>query len=168
MGYPYHTLVTPAILLDNPGITREEYIQLLDRVHTHSLYEFGKGCRWSSVKRKVEDNCYHKGIKGLAELLNLTTTQQWRDFNEVGSDRNGLVIRPPEYFPDDRSGKIVHKVWVHEKNVLESEREVEEISWGKLKVGEVWEEVMMGSERGVVQKIFFLDFVLLQLHTLQD
>ncbi len=106
MGFPYHTLVPAAILLDNPGITREEFVQLLHQteVYTGSIESYYAGReKWDGYfkqlsaeeKRKLikgqnrirwdlrgveryygEFEDFHAGIYGLSRLLNLEFSPQ--------------------------------------------------------------------------------------------
>ena len=61
MGYPYNELIAPAILLTNPGITREEFIKLLDETHSSCIHEYRPGDPWDYYV--YEDEIYHRGLE---------------------------------------------------------------------------------------------------------
>jgi len=80
MGYAYHYLIPPAILLDNPGITRNEFVEQLvgdnsyQREFQMSLEEEGTfpDCQWDLEGFDNEGNDYsrnHMGLHGLAETV---------------------------------------------------------------------------------------------------
>jgi len=157
MGYPYHTLVTPAILLDNPGITREEYVQLLDKVHTFSNYNFKRKARWTPASRYF-DSCFHEGLEGLGKLLLLESSKKYIEFNQIKIDEYGLELFPPEYrvFEEGEGARKqkLYNVLVREKHILEQDKEVTEHSFHELKVGKVWEDVFeFSGNKGIVKKI---------------
>jgi len=63
MGFPYESLIPPAILLDTDGLTREEFAK--------KLFIFEK----SMVN-------IHHGLHGIATLLHLPVTEQYKTFLE--------------------------------------------------------------------------------------
>lgn len=71
MGYPYHKLIAPAILFKNPGITREEFVEILDQTHSPLFREYAEEEPWDYYDEKFEDERYHSGLEGLAQFLGL-------------------------------------------------------------------------------------------------
>src|SRR3989344_1701856 len=132
MGFPYNELIPPAILLDNPGITKEEFVRLLDKTHSFSFCEFEKEDPWNcSAHIEYEDKKYHQGLEGLACILNLEYSEQYKKFHKNSVDEYGLNIRPPFFRPinekeQDGPGykfKVIH----HVKNVLDEPKRVKEL-----------------------------------------
>lgn len=159
MGFPYNELIAPAILLDNPGITREEFIKLLNKVHSFSIYEFKEGDPWNcKAYMKHEDKEYHQGLEGLAHILSLECNKQYKIFKKHSVDEYGLFIRSPYCLPLDKKQKensgYKFEVICHIRNILGESQVVRELSWGKLKVGDMWEECQLGEDKGLVGKIF--------------
>lgn len=68
MGYPYAELVAPAILLNNPGLTKEEFAGLLDETRSSDFREFSQADPWDSHDEK---DPRQKGLEGLADALSL-------------------------------------------------------------------------------------------------
>ncbi len=159
MGYPYNKLIAPAILRDNPGITKEQFIELLDQTHSTSLHEYEKTSSWSSYKPNYEDMVYHNGLEGLANLLNLKLRRKFNSFTKPRVDEHGLRVRAPELIPGETTNYTIGKdavrkpqITLHKKNVVEKPKRIKSLSWDKLKIGEVWEHCM-GGDRGIVLKI---------------
>lgn len=71
MGFPYNGLIPAAVLLDNPGITKEEFVELLDNCRTASIGSVSKKARWGSFCSRAEDKGLHSGLYGLAQILKL-------------------------------------------------------------------------------------------------
>ena len=99
MGYAYDELVAPAILFKNPGITKEEFVKLLDLTHTPYLwYRSTLDQAWDYYDPENVNERYHSGLEGLAHLLNLPNTEQFCRFQETRYDENDLQIDPPTLF----------------------------------------------------------------------
>ncbi len=157
MGFPYHELVPPAILFSNPGITREEFVELLDKTHATTLHEFKYKDSWKK-KSKLIATGHHEGLGGLAGLLGLPRTSDFLKFQSPTYDLNNLPIQSPFLLPlnedDGFFPTFRYCLAIHEKNNLLDTKKVKELAWDKLKEGDIWEEVMMGYERGLVTKIY--------------
>lgn len=160
MGYPYYELVPVAILLDNPGITKEEFIELLDQTHASTFAEYKENPRWDYYVKKYDEIRHHEGLAGLAEILNLKLTKKFKEFQKPKKDDNGLYIKAPEFWNEiisehllgEEGGRKPHVV-MHTKNIVGKPKKVNEIAWEKLKPGDVWTECQIGERRGLVEKI---------------
>jgi hypothetical protein len=152
MGFPYNKLVAPAVLFSNPNITKEEYVELLNQTHSSCFRQYSPNDQMDYYDPRMDDNYYHGGLAGLAGLLRLKKTDEYVKFQAPTSDENNLLIRPPLMLPAWEEDNHAYEVSIHEKNIVESPRVVEEISCEKLEAGSIW-ECMMGSERGIVTKI---------------
>ncbi|MFH1650001.1 MAG: hypothetical protein ABIA93_05610 [Candidatus Woesearchaeota archaeon] len=75
MGRPNNRLVPAAILLDNPGINRDEFVHLLNQVRSTAICEYNLEHPWDSCGilegHDFEDSEYHRGPHGLATILDL-------------------------------------------------------------------------------------------------
>jgi hypothetical protein len=124
MGFPYNDLVTSAILFGNPGITREELVELLANTHSASTYEYGPDEPWDSYTPESQDDLYHRGLGGLAGLLGLKVSRYFEglvldESGEIKEDSNGLVFdEPHSWWSADRNDPDHYHVIVHEENVL--------------------------------------------------
>jgi hypothetical protein len=153
MGYTFNDLVAPAVLFDNPGITREEFVMLLDETHSSFIHEYKENDAWDYYTKFTEDKRFHEGLKGLASILGLGYSQEFIRFKEPRKDENGFSIRGPNMYPAPDGASHKFDVYIHEKTIFEEPKLVEASSWDKLKIGSVWEETMMGSERGIVLEV---------------
>ena len=80
MGYANNEFIVPAILLDNPGATKEDLARLLFRVNSEER-EFGKRARWDlhGINRNYNRNnsaeikceLFHRGLFSVATVLHL-------------------------------------------------------------------------------------------------
>lgn len=156
MGYPYNGLIAPAILLTNPGISGERFVELLDQTHSSCFREYKHDEPWDYYEEELEDESYHKGLRGLASVLCLEYSKKFKKFDKIKRDEYGLGIKPPFSWELDENekNKYKFKVVVHEKNVIENLETTTEISWGKLNVGDIWQECNMGFETGFVREIY--------------
>ena len=159
MGYLYYELIPEAILLDNPGITKEEFVKLLDKTHSSKFREYKEDPRWDYHDPRDDIQEHHNGLEGLAQTLNLEHTKEFTEFQTPKEDENGLYIRPPMFIPGEQAEEMIERagrkphVIVHIKNIIHKPKEVEQLSWEKLKPGDIWEECQMGMEKGLVEKI---------------
>ena len=164
MGYPYNELVAPAVLLANPGITREKFAALLDQTHSSSFKEYQQSEAWDYYDARFEDNLYHRGLEGLAHILSLEYSEPYKEFiapPNPKTDENGLLIHPPRNFssvPHIGTVEDIVKsrfvVIVHKRNIVEPRMRTTRYSWDRLSIGSIWEEVQLGEEMGIVTKIF--------------
>jgi len=154
MGYPYNDLIAPVVLMNNPGITREEFVMLLDKTHSSNIYEYKTEELMDSYTEKNEDWKYHDGLKGLADILGIQYSQQFKKLQISRIDKNGLVVHAPYVLPGEINANYKFEVVVHEKNVFEEPKIEESVSWNKMGVGDIWEHPMGGSMPGLVLKIY--------------
>lgn len=138
MGYSYSELIPPAILLDNPRITRKEFVRLLSNINASGPE-------------------YHKGLHGLASILRLHSNKKVKS---TDIDEHGIPLSPPHfsvnsYRHNERWTPPKFKVVVHVRNEVEPVRRVKKGSSGRLKVGKDWvEEFIFPKEKGLVLAIF--------------
>lgn len=92
MGYPHDGLIPPAILLDNPGITRTEFVELLNKTNS-TPFDVKKHARWDCYGR-IEIPCYHKGLHGLAEILKLAYRDEFTRLGKEEVTPNGIIYPP--------------------------------------------------------------------------
>lgn len=153
MGAPYHGLIPAAILLDNPGITREEFIKLLDETHAPVSVK-----KWYSVG-KSEYEEYHGGLHGLGIILHLKKTDKFNEFNKPKYDENKLEIFPPRLniIRNRKKGTWLppkFRVGLHIENIVSNEiEEIEAPSFDKLKKGDVWTDPLLEYEQAIVVRI---------------
>ncbi len=131
MGEANAILIPAAILLDNPGITREEFAELLGKTHATNL-------------DVVDGKFNHTSLYGLARILNLDKTRKYKNRKEYRLDKNGLRLFYPSLDVKQRKKK---KLWIqpqlnvncHLENRLEDKvKEDEGFSNYRLEVGDIW------------------------------
>jgi len=123
MGYPYHELIPAAILLDNPGLTKEEFAKLLESTHYSEFTQFHENDPWDSYSNPIlsEDfSLRYKGPYYLASVLTLPFRNEFLDFKKETMDEHNLTVYPPFLSLDGT------RVRVHERNVLGDEEVVED------------------------------------------
>ena len=153
MGFPYNELVAPAVLWINPGITREEFVKLLDETHSADFHEY-KDESWDYHSENTDDPMFHRGLGGLASILGLENNPKFNDFQQARQDENDLWLPPPQMLPARDGADYKYDVTVSEKYVFEEPQMAESCSWDRLSVGEVWTEPQIGCKRGIVLEIF--------------
>ncbi len=156
MGYAYDELIAPAVLFDNPGLTKKEYVNLLAQAHPSSFHEYEYDYPWGSFKEDpLTEQTYHNGLEGLANILGIEFSKSYDEFMVRRKDENGLSINPPfrcTLREEDR--KALNKKWevlVHLENKIDAETVVKEISYDQLKEGEIWRD--WAGEVGLITKI---------------
>ena len=158
MGYPYNDLIAPAILFKNPGITKEEFVELLNNTHSACYKEYKPNEAWDFYDPKFEDKRYHEGLEGLACILQIDYTPQYEEFQKRKRDENEIFLEPPIIVPTKK--EVIDKTGFRFEAYLNPENKIEPVkrrqysSWNKLGVGDIWEEVMMGNDFGIVTKIY--------------
>jgi hypothetical protein len=70
MGYFYSELIPPAVLFNNPGLNREEFIEALEEVRSSGM-EIDRSLPLDSYDKSDFLNDYNKGLLGLAYILRL-------------------------------------------------------------------------------------------------
>ena len=137
MGFPNIYHIAPAILYMNPGITRDEYLTLLDKTHGSSwTYHFGDGSEkvpLTYYDPTQEDSLFHS-LSGLASLLELGYSEEYNAFREKKFDTNGLPIEPMFFYPDSPE-KGQYTVFIHEKNKLDTEKQITFFGARRIKPG---------------------------------
>jgi hypothetical protein len=100
MGAPNNWLIPPAVLYNNPGITREEFVQLLDETRTgYGTISFHDINNWLRVPWNFigdEEGDYHKGIHGLAEILGLEKSINFKAIEWKDRDLRGAWLDSPD------------------------------------------------------------------------
>jgi hypothetical protein len=92
MGYPYHELVVPAILFDNPGLTKEELARERDQVLTSSIVPFKETDAWNSHQ---EIGGWERiGLERIAAEMRIGLSQK---FTRKEKDGNGVLVEPVAY-----------------------------------------------------------------------
>jgi len=150
MGYGYNVLVAPAVLLANPGISREEFVELLGKTHSSYFYEYRYKDAWDYYSSKTEDRLYHRGLEGLARILGLRYSKRFIEFQKPRVDENGLMLKAPELIPFGERHHYNFIVWMHEKNSFDEPLDKKLVSRKKLKEGDVWYDRFDGYDGGVV------------------
>lgn len=96
MGAPNHELIPAAILYEHPGLTRDEFIQALDDTRCCDMLTCSPQCDWNDYGGEHENDTYHRGIFGLAEILGLQRTRYKTLFQQM-CDETGFN-QMPRYF----------------------------------------------------------------------
>ncbi len=161
MGFPNTELIAPAILWNNPGITKEEFAELLDNTHSSSKREYKPDEAWGYYDPEREDSRFRNGLERLALILGIKESKEYREFQSPSKpclDKNGLVISPPRLLPlaglEEEFGGNSYAVVVHEENVLYNTQKVHRWSYARLKVGEVCKEPTGTGGEGIVREIY--------------
>ncbi len=152
MGYVYEGAVAPAILFRRPGLTRDEFIYFLDQVHV-SPGEVGTDDAWDSYNKRYEIKRYHDGIEGLAHNLCLGMTKEFLRFVKPRKDRKGIPINAPLLALPGWKGKAGYRVDLHTKNHLGKPEAKNDLSYGRIGIGELWIDGALG-QTGLITRIF--------------
>jgi hypothetical protein len=163
MGMPNNDLIPAAILFRNPGITRHEFVELLNRTRSTSWREYGDEDPWNSYGQKDsiadwgEDEHFHWGLIGLAEsILRLKHSEDYERYLTPSRYENRL--------PKPAKALLVHpwkkdEIWMPPAyDVISAESffgktEVTAgFSFERLEEGGIWYEPMCGGEY-VVERI---------------
>jgi hypothetical protein len=160
MGWAYIELIAAATLFNNPGVTREEFAELLNQTHATWMAEFKPDDPWSiTAAANLEDTRLHRGLYGLAQELQLSTTSAYKEFASEKTDEHGLPLRPPfvDVIPK-KDGDVwlppKYRVYQHTGNILGKSERIDEMSFDRLKVGDVWRHRMLNDVRGRVDHIY--------------
>lgn len=154
MGFAYIDLIPPAILLDNPDITREDFVRLLNKTHCSWMKRYEEQDPWNSYdSNDGYIHNYHKGLEGLAGILGLRSSKRYIEFQKEHYDEHRLLVRPPFMLPAREDADYKFEVVVHERNIVKTPEVIETLSWCRLKPGDIWEEIQMGYDKGIVTRI---------------
>lgn len=143
-GYAYTELVAPAVLFNNPGITREEFSFLLDQTCPSPGTEFSFDDPLDShhVREKGlrDEGLYH--LAGVLDLEKITLKREFLD--EFGLELEGSYLWKENgmYFAN-----------FHEGNRLWPPEIINAINWGEPVCGEIWVEPQCGFERGIIKNV---------------
>jgi len=139
MGCANNWLIAPAVLYNNPGITKEEFVELLNETRTGDgdlkFYNFDhwKNALWNFVG--VEDDSYHKGLHGLAFILGLNYSDSFNKIKWKDKDSRGFRLKPPFLSVDsylvDGKWKTFYLVDIHTGNKSLESRIFQEIETHK-------------------------------------
>lgn len=116
----YNDLIAPALLLRNPGVTREEFVQLLDNTHSSS-YEYEPEYAWDYWDNELQDKIYHRGLNGLASILGLEESIEFIKFQQPRMEGNHR-ISAPEMFPAREGRSHRFEVTTYDKNTQKEEK----------------------------------------------
>ena len=144
MGYTFYELIPAAILFYHPNITKEEFAQKIDEVKFSKFKTFEENDPWDSHDSSL--NFRSKRLRNVAEILGLEETKEFKEFSAGRKDKLGIPIKAPQLSVNNCT------VYVHQKNKIYSEKEIESYEWKKLEVRNVWIE-FHGTEKGLVKEI---------------
>src|SRR3989344_4005837 len=142
MGYAYHELVLPAIMLDNPGLTRDEIVETLGQTHYSEHQKQDPDSPWDVYPPKEPDS-YQVRLRKLAEWLRLGVSEAFKDFQSPKKDEAGFLLRAPklDYLQLWKGKPTPKAIWVyqittHLGNRLGSTQIFSTLSSDEIKVGE--------------------------------
>lgn len=147
MGYPYHELILPAIMLEKPGLTWDELLDTLDQTHYSEHQRLEPDSPWDAHLPK-EPESYQVRLRKLAEWLRLGDTQAFKEFQSPKMDKGEFMLRVPrlEYLQIWEKQPAFRGVWVyqvttHLGNNLGSPQMLKILSPDEIKVGEEAKDV---------------------------
>lgn len=71
MGTANNALIPAAILLDNPGITKEKFVELLENTHSSWISSPKINDSIEYFEERYDSDEFKGGLEGLAEILGL-------------------------------------------------------------------------------------------------
>lgn len=95
MGYPTHELIPAAIIYENPGLTWDQIMDRISKVHVSTGTKFSKDDPLD-VYNPDSKYPYHIGLKGFADLFNLELSDQFKAFHQTKTDVHGFPMEPIE------------------------------------------------------------------------
>lgn len=113
MGFPYHELIAPAILLDNPGLTKDQFINHFQNTHFYEFFEPERSDPWDKFPPR-EDLRSDR----LPRILNLPYSQAFIDFQASTTDSLGLILNAPILNTNYKDSKLEFEVISHIENKL--------------------------------------------------
>ena len=163
MGYACNGLIPAAILLENPGITCEEFVELLNKTHSTCCASIPKDAPWQYHKiddyKNFEEGWFNEGLHGLAScVLNLPKTEQYEKIQKQKKDKFGIPIPTPSLIVKSHKKNCEWVSPVYEvDSVLETKsyepREITEQSDYKLRPGDIWYSMDGYHTFGLVEEI---------------
>ncbi len=166
MGYPYHELIPPAILIDHPGITKEEFVQRLSEAEYSDFSRYTKDDPWD-VHTPNTDSPYKKGVAGLSDILHLGESEQFKRFKQPRRDVFGIPLRAPEVMPVLKSDfakgitAIKYKITTHHRNEPGAHFDVSCENGNWVRVGDVTEvriDDSWATQPALITEVNSLDF----------
>src|SRR3989338_7466866 len=149
MGAPNNNLIPIAILYLHPGITKEEYVSLLDNtISGYGLKPFCSDEVWLKIpwhRFANEDSFFHEGFHGLAELLVLDLTEPYKAFlQQEQKDEHGIALSRPSFIHHARKiksqWKITYEVTEELENMLDPSEVIEGYSMEELTPGKIYSD----------------------------
>ena len=147
MGAPNNNLIPIAILYLHPGITKEEYVCLLDNtISGYGLKPFCSDEVWLKLpwhRFANEDPYFHEGLHGLAELLMINITESYKAYlQQEQKDEHGIALSHPSFIHHVRKiksrWKISYEVTEELENKLDPPEIIEGYSMVVLTPGEIY------------------------------
>lgn len=136
MGRARVELMPPAVLYRNPGVTKEEYVELLEEIPYHQVTEYEPEDNWDEIK--TDRYLIEEGLEDLATILGLEKSDDFKEFKreEMKRDENDLIVKPPETSIrfNDNSKRYVVKI--HMGNDIIEDGIVEETVLDGIEEGE--------------------------------
>jgi hypothetical protein len=164
MGIAFVELIDQALLLDNPGVTREEFIALINSTHYTQLIDYRNEDSWSSYDSKLGRNSsFENDLERLARVLCLGESEKYKKFQTPGLDENNISLFPPQKSDQPILKYSREEIWncgmeykivIHERNVLLGTRRVRTRSNHRLKPGQEWYNPNQYDEPGIILKIY--------------
>src|SRR3972149_111057 len=148
MGAANNWLIPPAILYNNPGITKEEFVELLNETRTgygslafHNFKSWKKA-PWDFVGS--EDYDYHEGLHGLAKILGLNHTREFKKIKWKDKDREGFPLSSPSLwirpFLSNEKWQVSYEVSVHIGNNNSESEKAEGWEFEITKEGDIFQD----------------------------
>ena len=144
MGYPYNELISPAILLDNPGLTKDQYIRQFQETHSSPFVEFDITDPWDSFFKRGDIRSDR-----LPRVLNLKYSEEYEKFQTPTKDQSGLPLYPPSLISSSTEDGFIYKVIKHIGNQPENSQL---LKCNSQKIIEITEEEIFNSESELFQK----------------
>ncbi len=151
MGYAMDFLIPAAIMYANPGLTREEYAEVLRQIRFPASRLMIEDFEYVGGEYASSD--YKAGLFSVARILGLEPTQEYKEFSKPVKDEKGLNVYAPSIRPIVRPivGAFLepmYKVTLHLQN---------KVTVPKKKV-EVWRHVSNKNEKFKPQEIIDMEF----------
>ncbi len=164
MGFVYDELIPAAVLFDNPGITKEEFVKLLSKIKV-STSTYTKKDSFNTCSKKATRAKFGFGLLKLYSLANFLGVEESKNFKKSlkpSLDKNNLWLSKPwfSYWLEPDSFYID----LHHKNIIGSEKIINDFSYSELeesnfpdkppsKHSHLFFNAFSGEPIGVVKKI---------------
>lgn len=164
MGFVYDELIPASVLLNNPGITKEEFVELLSEIKV-STSTYNREDPWDIYSIQTTRAKFGFGMLRLYKLANFLGIKESDDFKkslEPTIDENNLWLSKPYFsywlYPDS------FHVYLHYRNKIRKEKIIYGFSYYELeesdfpnkppsKHSHIWFSVFNDKPIGVVKKI---------------